>query len=287
MPYPTLMPALVTPFTRNGRLDLDAHVFNLTTLSALGIKGFLLAGSTGEGSLLDPGERGDLTTTARATVSAARHLMVGINAESTRQALAQVEEAASAGADAVLVLGPVTLARNSLDAQRRFFTEIADHSPLPTLLYSVPRNTGYALDESLALELSGHPNIVGMKDSGGDPLRIGRIARKAGPDFTVFNGATVSLTMAIAGGAHGAITASTNYLPRRMQELVRLARRSPTKALALQDEITAIATRIEAPGIPGVKAAARAAGLRPGYPRAPFAPADRTWIRTIAPLVDR
>jgi len=287
MPYPTLMPALVTPFTRTGRLDLAAHAFNLTTLSKLGLKGFVLAGSTGEGSLLDPGERSELTRTARATVPAGRHLMVGINAESTRQALSQVEEAASSGADTVLVLGPVTLARNSVDAQRRFFTEIADRSPLPTLLYSVPRNTGYALDESLVLELSGHPNIVGMKDSGGDPLRIGRIARQAGPEFTVFNGATASLTMAIAGGAYGAITASTNYLPRRMQELVRLARSSPAKALALQDEITAISGRVEAPGIPGVKAAARAAGLRPGYPRAPFAPADRTWIRTIAPLVDR
>jgi 4-hydroxy-2-oxoglutarate aldolase len=286
MSYPTLMPALVTPFTRSGRLDLAAHEFNLTTLSALGLKGFVLAGSTGEGSLLDPGERSALTSAARALLPA-RHLMVGINAESTRQALSQVEEAATSGADTVLVLGPVTLARNSVDAQRRFFTEIADRSPLPTLLYSVPRNTGYALDESLALELSGHPNIVGMKDSGGDPLRIGRIARKAGTEFTMFNGATVSLTMAIAGGAFGAITASTNYLPRRMQDLVRLARSSPAKALALQDEITAIASRIEAPGIPGVKAAARAAGLRPGYPRAPFAPADRTWIRTIAPLVDR
>jgi 4-hydroxy-2-oxoglutarate aldolase len=286
MPYPTLMPALVTPFTRSGRLDLAAHGFNLTTLSALGLKGFLLAGSTGEGSLLDPGERSELTSSARAVLPA-RHLMVGINAESTRQALAQVEEAATSGADTVLVLGPVTLARNSVDAQRRFFTEVADRSPLPTLLYSVPRNTGYALDESLVLELSGHPNIVGMKDSGGDPLRIGRIARKAGTEFTLFNGATVSLTMAIAGGAFGAITASTNYLPRRMQDLVRLARSSPAKALSLQDEITAIASRIEAPGIPGVKAAARAAGLRPGYPRAPFAPADRTWIRTIAPLVDR
>lgn len=285
MNLPQLMPALITPFTRTGVLDLDAHRHNVVALCSVGIEGLLLGGSTGEGPMLERGERSALCTAAR-DLGGGIHLMVGINAESTRQALEQIDEAARAKADAVLVLGPVTLARNSVDAQRRFFTAIADRSPLPTLLYSVPRNTGYSLDESLAIGLAGHPNIVGMKDSGGEAARIGRIARATGPGFAVFSGATASVALSIAGGAHGAITASTNYIPLKMSELVRASHASRADHLALQDAITVITSRIESGGVGFIKAAAREAGLRAGHPRHPFVLAPRAWSRTIGPLVD-
>ncbi len=192
------MPALVTPFTRAGKLDLKSHAFNLDALAGRGIAGFVLGGSTGEGPLLEPGERRDLVKTGRKTVGETPHLMVGIVAESVRQALGQIMESTDAGADTVLVLGPLSLARNSTDAQRAFYTQIADRSPVPVLLYSVPRNTGYALDEKMCIELAGHPNVVGMKDSGADAVRIVRIARAAGPEFEMYNGASASAAAAVA-----------------------------------------------------------------------------------------
>lgn len=280
------MPALVTPFTKSGRISRASHASNLETLTNRGIEGFLLAGSTGEGPALERGERASLVKIARKTLGPNPHVMVGIVAESVRQAAAQIKEAAAAGADAVLVLSPVTLARNSVDAHRRFFTQIADDSSLPTLLYSVPRNTGYALDEALAIELSGHSNIVGMKDSGGDAVRIGRIARQAGGGFTVFNGASASIAAAIAGGAHGAITASTNYLPLTVARLVVAARAGQNEALQLQNTVTSVTAQIESLGVPGVKAAAKVGGLAAGHPRQPLELPPRSWIRSIAALVD-
>ncbi len=72
-----------------------------------------------------------------------------------------------------------------------------------------------------------------------------------------------------------------------MQQLVETAKRSLPEALPIQDRVTAATSKIEAAGIGGIKAAAREAGLRPGYPRAPFTPASRTFARSIASLVDR
>ena len=106
-----MLPALVTPFAGNGNLDLDAHASNLTALSDRGITGFLLGGSTGEGPYLEDGERLALLETARATLGDSPFLLSGIMSESLRGALRQIEEAASGGADAALVLTPTSLTR--------------------------------------------------------------------------------------------------------------------------------------------------------------------------------
>jgi dihydrodipicolinate synthase/N-acetylneuraminate lyase len=263
------MPALVTPFTRSGDLDLGSHVHNLGVLADHGIKGWLLAGSTGEGSLLDPGERAAIVESSRQTLGRRHHLMVGIWGESVRQAVRQVEESAEAGADSVLVVTPTTLARRSVPHQVAYFKAVAKASPVPMLLYSVPPNTGYSLDAAAAVELAGVDNIVGMKDSGGDAVRIQRIIAGAGEDFQLFNGATRSLALAMAAGARGAITASTNYMPDLVAEVIG-AGRSPAKAMPVQHRATAASDIAEVFGVPGVKHAAEVFGLRPGEPRAPL-----------------
>lgn len=263
------MPALVTPFDRNGELDGPAHAHNVKTLSELGIDGFLVAGSTGEGSLLEPGERSALVEGVRSTLGSKPFVIVGIWAESVRQAQQQIAEAADA--DAVLVVTPTTLARRSVAVQVSYFEAVAASSPLPVLLYSVPPNTGYALDLAATIELTGRENIVGMKDSGGDAVRIQQIIDGAPDDFVMFSGASRSISLVMAAGGHGAITASTNFAPRQLMELVSTARKSPRKAIEMQSQVTELCAAIESHGIPGVKAGAAAIGLRPEYPRPPLA----------------
>lgn len=282
---PRLLPALITPFDRRGDLDLGAHRHNVTALAERGISGFLVAGSTGEGSLLDPGERTLLIEAIRSDLGTRTFVIAGIWAESVRQALAQIAESDRAGADAVLVVTPTTLARRSVAVQVSFFEAIAKQSPLPVLLYSVPPNTGYSLDLDATIALSQLETIVGMKDSGGDAVRIQRIIEGAPDDFLMFNGATRSVALAVIAGAHGAITASTNFVPDHMADLVATTRRSPRKGLDLQPPITAVASDVESHGIPGVKVAAEAIGLRPGLPRLPFKPLPRAKSRMVAQRV--
>lgn len=279
---PRLMPALITPFDRRGDVDLDAHRHNVSVLAGRGIDGFLIGGSTGEGSLLEAGERAALIEAVRSQLGEKPFVIVGVWAESVRQALAQIDEAANAGAEAALVVTPTTLARRSVAVQRTFFEAVNKQSRLPVLLYSVPPNTGYALDLDATIALAHLDNIVGMKDSGGDAVRIQRIVEGAPGDFMVFNGASRSVALAVIAGAYGGITASANVFPRQATELVGAARRSPRKGLELQPAFTAVTAAIEAHGIPGVKAAADALGLRAGAPRLPFKPLSRSKARTVS-----
>ena len=121
---PRLLPALITPFSRSGELDLNAHRHNLRTLTKRGIKGFLVGGSTGEGPYLDPGERATLLTATRQELGTRPFLLAGVAGESLRVATAQVEEAAVAGADAVLALTPTSLVRGNQAAVIGFFKDL-------------------------------------------------------------------------------------------------------------------------------------------------------------------
>ena len=270
MTLPRLLPALVTPFDASGEPDLEAHAHNLDQLWSSGIRGFLVAGSTGEGPYLEPGERFQLLKTARDQAAGA-YLSCGVAAETVRQAVGMISEAVDGGTDSVLVITPTTLTRNRLSYVEGYYQAVADASPVPLFLYSVPAVTAFELPEPLVVSLSEHPNIAGIKDSGGDPIRMQRLAGAVDASFRLFTGSTQAVTLAITAGAYGAITASTNYLPKLLLELVGLARVDPIKARELQQRVSAISAMVESLGIPGVKAAAGMIGLRPGLPRPPLA----------------
>jgi 4-hydroxy-2-oxoglutarate aldolase len=283
---PHLLPALITPFDRSGNIDLTAHGHNLTVLTEQGVKGFLLGGSTGEGPYLEPGERRALAETARGALGGRPFLLSGIAAETTRGAVAQAQEADRGGADAVLAMTPTSLARGNHEAIRSFYLDLAESSPLPVMIYSVPAYTAYVIPADVVLDLANHPNIVGMKDSGGDAARMAALVQGT-DDFFLFTGATRSITLCLAAGAHGAITASANYLAPTVMDVVAKARRSTRSALAPQAELTRIASAVEAYRVPGVKAAAALIGLKPGYPRAPLAPLGARDRKRVAAFLGR
>ncbi|MEX1125854.1 MAG: dihydrodipicolinate synthase family protein [Acidimicrobiia bacterium] len=282
LPPPEYMPALITPFTRSGEVDTRAHTFNLRVLSKKGIQGFVIGGSNGEGPYLEPGERGRLVRSGRRRKA---HFMVGIAGESTRVALRQVQEAADAGADSVLVMTPTTVARGRDEAILRFYRTVADASPVPVFIYSVPAVTGYSLPIELVWRISRHEKVMGMKDSSGDVVRLQSIIDAAPPGFIVYSGSSRALTAAIAVGCHGAITGSGNYLPDLVLQTIAAAKESPEKARRLQKRLSSVSADVEAHGIPGVKAAAKAAGLDPGHPREPLTRLSRGAETSIAKLI--
>jgi 4-hydroxy-tetrahydrodipicolinate synthase len=279
---PRVLPALVTPFDRRGEIDLASHRHNLALLWAGGVRGFLIGGSTGEGPYLEPGERRTLVAAAREELGASAYLMCGVAAESLRRALSQAAEAADGGADTCLVLTPTTLVRGRAERVQAFFEEVADAARIPVLLYSVPQVTGYELPVEIALDLSMRPGVVGIKDSGGHPVRSERMARDGAPGFRVMNGSSAAVALTIAAGAHGAITASANYAWELVGEVVTTAGRSPARALEPQGRLTALAGFVEADGVAGTKAAAAARGLAPGRPRRPLRPLPAARRRAIA-----
>lgn len=255
------MPALITPFDDASHIDRGAHHHNVATMWDRGVEGVLIGGSTGEGPYLEPGERYTLAITARHAAPDS-FVMVGVTAESLRMARAAIEEAVRAEADAVLVSTPTTLVRHRPDLIEGFFEDVATASPVPIFLYSVPRVTALELASESVERLAGLPAIVGMKDSGGDPDRLGRLAAACEPGFLFFAGASAAVAASVEQGAHGAITASTNYATALVERAVA----------GDGTPLTTVATAVERFGIPAVKHAAMRTGLIPGLPRRPLRP---------------
>jgi dihydrodipicolinate synthase/N-acetylneuraminate lyase len=259
------MPAIITPFDDDGSVDLEAHAVNVRLLSAAGIAGFAIGGSNGEGPYLESGDRAALAAVTR-EVAPDAFVLVGTVAESLRMALAQVGEAADGGADAILATTPTTLVRYRPDSVTEYYEALADAAPVPVFLYSVPRVTAYDLPLDVAIGLAAHHNVAGIKDSSGD---LDRARTLVAAPFSVYVGASAIVSSGMAAGARGAITASTNYAPSLVMEVVDSATEGD---IGPQERLTTLAKTVEQYGVPGVKYAATRAGLIGGVSRLPLRP---------------
>jgi len=136
----------------------------------------------------------------------------------------------------------------------------------------VPLVTAYSIPLDAVWELAQHPNVVGMKDSSGDAIRIQRTLAGLPDNFALYNGSAHSVTLTLAAGAHGVILAAANYVPRLGLEVVAAALETPPGDMKKQHRLTAANDGVARYGIPGVKAASEMVGLRAGRCRAPLLP---------------
>lgn len=267
-----ILPAAITPFIAD-RADPAAMQTNIAFWAAKGVHGVLVFGSTGEYVYLDDAERRVVLQAARQALPPDRLLLVGCGAESTRAALRYLEEAAADGADAALVVTPVYYTRGDTPAQRRHYEHLAQHSPIPILLYTVPAYTAYDLDLNLILELARHPRIVGMKESSGDLRRVAAAIAGGGDGFAVFAGSPHLAFPALALGATGSITAFGNVIPELLIGVWEAVQAGDLgRAARLQAAISAFGQTLGRYGIAGIKAVAAQRGLAAGDVRAPLGP---------------
>jgi 4-hydroxy-2-oxoglutarate aldolase len=272
---------ITTPFDPS-RGDPVAGQFkdNVERLLAAGLDGILVAGSTGEAALLDPAEQDTLVRWARAVIPQDRWLLVGTGAESTRQAIALTRAAAAAGADAVLVRPPGYFSPMFAPAQLGdYYRAIADASPIPVLVYNIPKYTHVSVPPELLVDLARHQRIVGVKDSSGDPKNLAAY-RAAVPQWSVLVGSASLLYPALELGCDGGVVGVACFAAAACVELYAAFRAGDTaRAKALQERIGPLDKQIVgALGPAGIKAAMDAVGLHGGPPRAPLAPlapADR------------
>uniref|UniRef100_A0A4W5JBL2 4-hydroxy-2-oxoglutarate aldolase, mitochondrial n=1 Tax=Hucho hucho TaxID=62062 RepID=A0A4W5JBL2_9TELE len=153
------------------------------------VPGLVVQGSNGEYPYLTDEERVEL-------------VMAGSGCESTKATVVMTDRMAGAGADLVLVVTPCFY-KGMMDSRAlvHHFTQVADSSPVPVVLYSVPANTGLDLPVDAVVRLAQHPNILGLKDSGGDITRIALIVHKTKPqDFQVLAGSAGFLMAAYSVG---------------------------------------------------------------------------------------
>ena len=170
-----IFPPIATPFI-NGKVEYDQLASNVAKWNRTGLKGFVVLGSNGEYVYLSEEEK--RTVVDAVVQSAAKEMLViaGTGCESTTETLRLTEDCARLGAHAALAVTPHYYAgRMSEAALIKHFSELADHSPIPILLYNVPKFTHINMAADFVARLSEHPNIVGLKDSSGNVIQLQEI----------------------------------------------------------------------------------------------------------------
>lgn len=284
-----VFPPVPTPFAADESIDTAALQHNVTQMMRAAIRGVVVLGSNGEAPLVGDDDSEQLVEAARAAVPADRVLIAGTGRESTRETIRFTKRAAMAGADAVLVRTPSFFkAQLTAAAFIRHYTELADQSPVPVLLYNYSALTGVTLHPEAVEVLSKHPNIIGMKESGTDEALIAAYGAHASSSFQLLGGTVTALHASTASGATGAILAAAVIVPERCVELFELFRDGRNdEARALQQRILALNRYVTATyGVAGLKIAQDLVGQRGGLPRLPMLPAPAEARQTIAGELD-
>jgi 4-hydroxy-2-oxoglutarate aldolase len=171
-----IFPPITTPFYPDGNLYFKKLEANVERYSKTPVAGIIALGSTGEAIFLSDQERRDVLKSTREAATANKVLVAGTGSESAIDTLKLTEYAAELGYDVALVRTPFYYKKQMQPANMlAFYRTVADRSPLPVMIYSVPSFTGYDLPVELVIELAQHPNIIGMKESGGDVEKVRRM----------------------------------------------------------------------------------------------------------------
>jgi 4-hydroxy-2-oxoglutarate aldolase len=281
-----IFPPIATPFI-NGKVAYDKLASNVDRWNRTGIKGLVVLGSNGEYVYLSQKEKRSVVDSVVQSAAKEMLIIAGTGCESTGETLRLTEDCARLGAHAALVVTPHYYAGRMKEAALlTHFTELADHSPIPILLYNVPKFTHINMAADFVARLSEHPNIVGIKDSSANVIQLQEILNGADDDFSVLVGTAGVLFSGLTIGCAGGVCALANVAPEacvKIFDLVKAgdldaARKLQLKMIPVNQAVTAIY------GVPGLKAAMDMCGYFGGNPRLPLLPAseqERLEIKTI------
>jgi 4-hydroxy-2-oxoglutarate aldolase len=282
-----ILPPLTTPFDAEGNLDLESLANNVSRFNEMGLAGYVALGSNGETVHLTADERVRVIKTIKKAVRARMTIIAGVNEFSARAAIESARAASDAGADAALVITPFFYKSLMTHAALLgYFTEVADNSPIPVLIYNVPQNTGVVIEAATVQSLAAHENIVGIKDSSGNMGAISETIQRAPSDFNVMVGNGGILYPSLTMGARGAVLAVACAAPRACVDLYQAVEAGDhARARDLQNRIAPLSQIVTAGlGVPGLKAAMEMAGFIGGMSRSPLAPlsaAEREKVRNV------
>jgi 4-hydroxy-tetrahydrodipicolinate synthase len=265
------MPALVTPFTKEGNQIDEIQLRKLVSRCVeLGVHGVVPGGTTGEFVNLRVEERKRLIDVVVDEVNGRTAVIAGTGASGTDLAMEMTTYAKDAGADAALIVTPYYLKPASRGIYEHYFT-IASKVDLPLILYNIPQCTGLSMPWQMVEDLAQISNIVGIKDSSGQLSFMLTILEKVRDKINVMCGHDEVVIGALSAGASGAILASANFIPDVWIEIYRsILKGELTKARELQYTVQKIARITVASGAVGAKEALNLMGLKVGRVRQPL-----------------
>jgi 4-hydroxy-tetrahydrodipicolinate synthase len=212
--------AIVTPFTRDNRVDYDRFGLLIDRQIQAGVDGIVPVGTTGESPALDYDEHKQVIHFCVQACKGRMKVVAGTGANSTSEALELTRDALAAGADATLQVTPY-YNRPNQEGLYRHFSAVADVG-LPVVLYNVPSRTGREIAVETIARLAGHPRVVAVKEASGSVERVNQIRNAC--SMTILSGDDSLTFPMMALGAAGVISVASNVAPAAVVEMVRLAR---------------------------------------------------------------
>jgi len=269
-----IYPPITTPFDQDEKINWTSLQKNMDKWNSIPFRGYVVQGSNGEYAYMTSEERIELVSKVKAMMPNDKLLLAGSGCESTRATVEMSKSMAAAGADACLVVTPCFYKSGMTDdAMFSHFTAVADNSPVPIILYSVPANTGLDMSAEAIIKLSSHPNIAGLKDSGGDISKLSYVVHKTKDNgFQVLAGSASFLLAAYHMGCVGGVCALANVLGKECCDLEALYKAGEyDKARDLQYRLIAPNMDVTRKfGVAGLKQAMEWLGYIGGPTRSPL-----------------
>jgi 4-hydroxy-tetrahydrodipicolinate synthase len=266
------MPALITPFTKDDRIDREGLRRNIAFVEEGGVSGIVPCGTTGESATLSAVEHEEVIDIA---VECSKvPVIAGTGSNNTGEALQFTKHAADAGVDGVLLISPYYNKPNPAGLLAHF-KKIAEAVDIPMILYNVPSRTGQDMPVDVITELAKVDNIAGIKEASGNAAKVSQILEQTiDDDFVVLSGEDGLTLPIISMGGRGVISVAANIVPDKMSGMVNAALKGDYEtARKIHFEIAPLirALFLETNPIP-VKKAAELVGLASGHLRLPLAP---------------
>jgi len=218
--------AIVTPFTKERKLDEEALVRLVHLQVEAGVDGIVPIGSTGEAPTLTKQEIKRIVTITKSEIKENSCLLiVGTGSYSTTQAIENTQQAQELGADAALVVTPY-YNRPSQEGLFQHFKAIAEATSIPLILYNVPGRCGVNIQTDTLKRLIEIPSIIGVKEASGSIQQIGEVigmVRSMRPNFSVLSGDDALTLPLMSLGGDGIISVVSNLLPKKIKELYNAA----------------------------------------------------------------
>lgn len=287
--FGAVVTAMVTPFDDAGALDVDGAVTLARWLADHGSDGLVLAGTTGEGSVLSDEEKLSLWEAVAAAVTVP--VLAGTGSNDTAHSVRLTQLAGATGVAGALVVTPY-YNRPSQRGIEQHFTAVASATDLPVVAYDIPVRSGRKIATETMLALARTlPNIVGVKDASGDMVAAGRLVAGAPDGFELYSGEDGVTLPLLALGAVGVVSVASHWVGRGLGEMVAAFHAGDVatarSANAILLDAVAFQSSVDHPNPLPAKAVLRALGLPAGQCRLPMGTAPPELDAEATRLVQR
>ncbi|MQG77242.1 MAG: 4-hydroxy-tetrahydrodipicolinate synthase [SAR202 cluster bacterium] len=281
-----LLTAMITPFDSDGKVDYPQARRLALALVASGSDGVVVAGTTGESPSLTREEQARLFEEIKEALDGKGDVVAGTGSNSTAEAIEYTQDAQKIGADAVLSVVPY-YNKPPQEGLYQHFKAIAESTNLPVILYNVPGRTATNMNTETVVRLSEIPNILGIKEAGGDLNQAAHIIQEARPGFLVWSGNDDQTYPIMAMGGYGIVSVASHLIGDQIKAMMGMTLEGDLERAAAEHRRLLPMFQglfVVANPIP-VKYAVNKVGFSVGEPRLPLVSPDAQTAAQIDALI--